>query len=61
MKSKEKLIEIVCPICKRFLCYVPSDSDVWCPRGLKWIYQGLGGNEKASVKAVKDTEEGKQT
>lgn len=51
--SEVKLIEIVCPLCDRFLCYVRPDSDVFCPRCQKFIYMGL--NSTAAITDTTDT------
>ena len=39
------MVKITCPICNRFLAYVPKESDVFCPRCRKWIYEGIGGGD----------------
>jgi uncharacterized Zn finger protein (UPF0148 family) len=52
MTTKVKLIEITCPYCKRFLCYVRPDSDVFCPRCQKYVYMGLGGGEAGNARAI---------
>ena len=51
MVTEVKLIEIICPFCNRFLCYVKPESDVFCPRCSKFVYMGLNGGEAGKARA----------
>ena len=57
-QDKRKMKKISCPGCRVFLAYVPVESDVWCPRCGRWVYQNLGGGKgKQEAKKPKGTKQ----
>jgi len=46
-RAVKGMVRIDCPLCKRFLAYIPERSNLYCPRCRKWIYEGMGGGDNS--------------